>query len=179
MTLQRYNIALLPTDTALQTNIIRISRQYFLDLQDEYILGPEGLPHITLCQFKTTDPENARAAYNDFSSNTTTENVKLTIEKFHARPGKLVNAGKFIAEYKIQALTDLMDLQLKCSEKLAAHNLANLTPTGTYSPHITLARLPSLPDNTPSQQDLACPLDFTVRLSLGLSTEAGIFVKEL
>ena len=117
--MQRYNIALLPINEELQNDIIRISRHYFLDIQDEYILGPEGLPHVTLCQFKADSLEKAHAAYNDFLSESSEEEIKVTIEKFHARPGKLVNAGTFIAEYKIKPEPNLIDLQLKCAEKLA------------------------------------------------------------
>ncbi|HOO81001.1 MAG TPA: hypothetical protein PK513_00670 [Alphaproteobacteria bacterium] len=179
MKLQRYNIALLPSDHTLQTTMVHISRLYFLEDQDEYILGPEGLPHITLCQFKAATLENAVTAYNDFLSNESISTIKVIIEKFNIRPGKLVNTGKFIAEYKIQPHPDLIALQLRCAKKLAAHHLENLTPSEAYSPHITLARLPVMTNKLPTKQDLNCPLYIDAHLSLGLSTEAGVFVKEL
>ena len=178
--MQRYNIALLPTDNALQDKIVRISRSYFLDIHDEYILGTdEGLAHITLCQYKASSLHEALHVYHDFLSSETVSSIKLTIEKFHTRPGKLVNAGKFIAEYKIYPSPELIDLQLRCAERLEVHNLSSLTPSAGYSPHITLARLSEMPNKTPTNQDLACPIDTAGHIALGLSTEAGVFLKEL
>lgn len=178
-TLQRYNIAFLPSDPTVQAHITDISRRYFRDIQDEYILGPEGLAHITLCQFKTDDPERAVSVYQDVLGKAGRAPVTLTIEQFRVRPGTLVNAGKFIAEYIMRPDESLMNLQRKCADHLAAHDLTSLTPTKTYSPHITLARLSALPDTVPAEQDLCCPYELTVHLALGLSTEAGVFVKEL
>jgi len=179
MAQQRYNIALLPEVSGLRDNIIRISRKYFLDIQDEYILGPEGLPHITLCQFKADNLEQAVNVYNELLSREKIDSIKPTIEKFNTRPGKLVNVGKFIAEYKIKPAPDLVNLQLRCADRLSSYKLKKRTPSEGYSPHITLARLSSAPDRIPTKQDLNCPVDFSVRLSLGLSTESGVFVKEL
>lgn len=177
--MQRYNIALLPTDADLQKEIIRISRHYFLKTQDEYILGNEGLPHITLCQFKTDNFEIAKTAYNDFAALGAETTPEITIEKFNARPGKLVNSGKFMVEYKAVLDDHLRALQRRCSDLLSKHGLTNLTPCEGYSPHITLARLSEMPKETPTTQDLPCPFNFSTTLSLGLSTEAGIFVKSL
>lgn len=177
--MERYNIALLPTDSTLQDNIIRISRDYFFDIHDEYILGPDGLPHITLCQFKAINLEDAKAVYNDLLSSEKSNLIDLVIEKFNARSGSLANAGKFIAEYQIRPDKDLMALQLRCSKKLAEYRIQSLTPSKTYSPHITLARLTDMPNTLPSGKDLDCPLAITGSLSLGLSTEEGVFVKEL
>ncbi|HBR69270.1 MAG TPA: hypothetical protein DEA55_07850 [Rhodospirillaceae bacterium] len=179
MTQQRYDIALLPTDQNLFSSITAISRKYFLDVHDDYILGPEGLPHITLCQFKTADVELARRAYHGFLSNLDAKLFKVAIEKFNLRAGTLTNAGKFIAEYKIKPQEDLIDLQLKCAKVLADFNINSLTPTQTYSPHITLARLSELPDKTPSKSDLIEMENIETRLSLGLSTEPGVFIEEL
>lgn len=177
--MQRYNIALLPTDTDLHEKIIGISRQYFLDVQDEYILGPEGFPHLTLCQFKTENVDKAIEAYKSFAAMDVEKTPDITIEKFNARPGKLVNAGKFLVEYKAVPTEELLALQQKCIERLAAHDLVNLTFSDPYAPHITLSRLSALPEIIPTAKDLSCPFDFSTRLSLGLSTEAGVFVKEL
>ncbi len=179
MTQQLYNVALLPTDQKLFSNLTAISREYFLDVQDDYILGPEGLPHITICQFKADDVELARRAYHDFLLHFDAKVFTVDIEKFNVRTGTLANAGKFIAEYKIKHQAELIDLQLKCAKVLADFNLNSLTPTQTYSPHITLARLSELPDKTPSQDDLAYISNIETRPSLGLSTERGVFVEEL
>ncbi len=177
--MQRYNIAILPIDTALTDKITHISRQYFLETQDEYILGDDGLPHVTLCQFKTETIEQARAIYAEFAAQERNDEVSVTLEKFHARAGKYINAGKFIAEYKAAQEAALMAMQMRCAKILSAHGIETLTPVETYSPHITLARLSSMPDAMPTSHDLEMPFTLRMKLALGLSTEAGVFVKPL
>lgn len=178
--MQRYNIALLPIDSTFKEEIIRISRLFFADIHDDYILGTEGLPHVTLCQFKADSPDTALDAYERLiASENLTVPDKLSIEKFQVRAGTLVNSGTFIAEYKITPDKNLIDLQFRCAEVLDTCGLKNLTPSQKYSPHITLARLLSVPKQTPTIEDLQCAPEFKPGLSLGLSTESGVFTKSL
>lgn len=178
--MQRYNIALLPIDSMLKEEIIRISRLFFADIHDNYILGTEGLPHITLCQFKADNPDTALNAYKHLvrQENLTVPGT-LYVEKFQVRAGTLVNSGTFIAEYKIKPDKKLTDLQFRCAEILNACGLENLTPSQKYSPHITLARLLSVPEQTPTIEDLQCTAEFKPGLSIGCSTESGVFTKAL
>lgn len=178
--MQRYNIALLLTDQAIESKITRISREYFLGAQDKYILGADGLPHITLCQFKAKSLDDAVAVYADFSDkNKECFPFSASIEKFHVRPGKFINAGTFIAEYKAHPSPELVSLQGRCVETLASYGVDTLTPSEGYSPHITLARLSKEVKRVPSQGDLNCPLEIEFSLAIGLSTEEGVFVKDL
>lgn len=176
---QRYNIALLLDDNNLNKKIIDISRRYFLDIQDKYILGADGLPHVTLCQFKAANVDGAVKVYDAFKAGGVEDVVDLTIEKFNLRPGTLVNSGKFIAEYKVKHSPDLVDLQLKCANTLDQFGFKSLTSVKMYNPHITLSRISVVPKEEPSSEDLLCPVDVTAHLSLGLSTDEGVFIEEL
>ena len=178
--LQRYNIALLLTNTNLASDIIRVSRKYFLQVQDRYILGSDGLPHITLCQFKAKNVDGALAIYESFAKeNESYFPVSAKIEKFHIRPGQLINAGTFIAEYKVIPSPELITLQARCVEMLARYDIKTLTPFEGYSPHITLARLSEKTKKAPSKTDVFFIPNLEFRLAFGLSTEEGVFVKEL
>ena len=91
----------MPRDKDLSDQIVGISRRYFLDVQDEYILGPEGLPHVTLCQFKVDSEDAARRVFENFKARCP-DFSGITLDSFRIRPGTLVNANKFIAEYLVQ-----------------------------------------------------------------------------
>ncbi|MFZ4761980.1 MAG: hypothetical protein ACOYK8_04125 [Alphaproteobacteria bacterium] len=173
---QRFNIALLPVEEQLQSLITNLSIHYFSAIHDDYILGKEGLAHVTLCQFHAASAQEAMAAYQKFLPQ---PNINLSIEEFRIRPGTLVNSGKFIAEFKIEAQENLLFLQKNCCQHLEAHQLKALTPIASYSPHITMARLNHLTTEQPSLADLPQTQSILFRPALGLSTESGVFVREL
>lgn len=177
--MQRFNIALLPVDPAYAELFARLSRTYFLQINDEYVLGPDALAHVTLCQFKAESSIKARLVYDNFIINERVHDLPVTLEKFHIREGKLVNAGKFIAEYSVIKEPQLENLQIRCADVLQSYGIANLTPVDGYAPHFTLARLSSMPEKIPMPSDLVCPTTLKVRLALGYSTEAGVFSGEL
>jgi len=175
--MQRYNIAYMSTDHALNELFVTISRKYFLNLHDEYILGPEGLPHVTLCQFHAPNNDCAITAFKTFTANS---DLAITIQKFRLRAGSLANAGKFIADVMVDKSQGLIDKQKECYAHLLQTDIKPLTPSETYSPHITVARLPQL-INTPLGIEEEIPTHKTsiFKLVVGASTESGVLVKVL
>jgi hypothetical protein len=177
ITMLRFNIALLPVETAWQHFFIALSQQHFAALHDEYILGENGLPHITLCQFYAPDAAAAIAVFNTLPDQSQTA---LAITGFRLRAGTLGNSGKFIADLPIEKTPALLARQVACAEHLRQHGLASLTSAPpAYSPHITLARLSCLPALEPVLAGVPYAQPLTFRPVLGLSTEPGVLVKVL
>ena len=177
--MKRYNIALLPTNNTFRERLIKISRDYFYEIHDKYILGLEGLPHVTLCQFKSDNVEIVKEVYRAFLDEISDKIIRLEIKDFNLREGSLVNSGKFIAEYKVKPKSHLMDMQIQCAKVLKKYNISNLTPSDRYNPHITLARLSAKPEKIPELKTLENPVSFESSFAVGLSTEEGVFCKEL
>ncbi len=179
LAMQRYNIALLPVKTALQEALTRLSRQHFLEYQDSYILGPEGLAHVTLCQFHAPAANTAQDVFRSFQENVLSHPTPVTITDFRIRPGTLVNSGFFIAEYSVRKDEALTKIQQHCAALLEKAGLKPLTPVAAYAPHFTLARVHAITPTQPSLADLPDGVLFDMRPALGLSTESGVFVREL
>lgn len=59
--MQRYNIALLADNPAPFT---QAAKTLFGNNYDTYILSANSLPHITLCQFETSDPKILKDIFN-------------------------------------------------------------------------------------------------------------------
>lgn len=174
--MQRYNIAFLPTDVELAANMVSLAQQYFNDLHNGYVLGDGALPHITLCQFRAPNDAMAISAYRNFSDK---DIITADIYKFHVREGKRINAGSFIAEYKVVAADNLIKLQQLCHDHLLSLGLEVLTPAADYSPHFTLARLAASTERMPSLSDLQYTDQIELRPAVGLSTDPGAFIREI
>lgn len=174
---QRFNIALLPVDPGISQLLTQFSRSSFLEINDGYILGEDGLPHITLCQFRAKDEATALKA---FETLTPKKPITLATTKLYARPGTPpANAGKFIIVVGIEKTQELLALQNNVFNHLERAETEPLTKPETYSPHITLTRLAAEPHGLPPFEDFpfGAPLEFFP--NVGLSTESGVFVKRL
>eukprot|EP00756_Hemistasia_phaeocysticola_P055537 Hpha_TRINITY_DN31497_c0_g1::TRINITY_DN31497_c0_g1_i1::g.145309::m.145309 len=174
MALPRFNIALLP-DTNVQHQFVQLAQQYFGHVADGYLLGAEALAHVTLGQFRAADEQVALAAFADLKDK---GSMSLRLNGFKLR--ETSSGGQLWAEVPIDRDAALLDRQRSCIEHLTARGLDALTPSASYSPHITLARIPDANIKLPGSI-LDGPEDATVefRLAVGHSTEKGVFVKEL
>lgn len=175
--MKRFNIAYMLTNKAHNDFCVDLAQSHFKDVQDKYLLGHQALPHVTLCQFYAESNERAVRIYKSFAPAVSIEN--LIIEKCQVRSGTLVNAGKFIVELKVQANSALSNLQKLLFEHIEQSGGRALTPIQTYSPHITLARIHTMPMLLPAEAPDAQIVQISVRLSLGASTEEGVFIHEI
>ena len=73
----------------------------------------------------------------------------------------------------------LLDLQEDCAKHLVASGLDILTPTATYSPHITLARLRGMPTSEIATPKFPCDGPVSFRPAVGRSTENGVLLGTL
>lgn len=175
--MQRYNIALVPADKNLSQRIVDLSQSFFGHIHDHYILGAEGIPHVTLCQFYAASDEDARAAFNVYVAKFP-DAPEIIIESFQIRAGALINAGKFIAEYYVEKSHALAALQKECAALLESLGIKNETPCERYAPHFTLARLGAPCESVPQLSDIPLgPHAMVPRL--GLTSETGVFVRDI
>jgi 2'-5' RNA ligase len=173
--MQRYNIALLPVDPDIRQALTEISRRFFERIHDEYVLGHQALPHVTLCHFRSGDEKKGLAAFKAFPRK---EGLTLNIKDFCVRPGTRINPGKFIAEYQMEMSKELASLQKVCLRHLEESGLTALAAGDGYSPHMTMARLAFVPEILPSLKDLPFKDNIAFRIALGIGTESGVFVRE-
>ena len=175
--MKRFNIAFQPINTNLQNLFVDLSQKYFGAVHDDYLLGKDGLAHVTLSQFYTEDDATALEAFQTFSHKS---DIELVIRTFRLRPGTNDNSDKYMAEILIEKSLELLERQKSCFEHLEAKGIEPLTLPETYSPHITLARL-SKPLTPPSDLELAVPSfeKAPFRLVLGTATHSGVLTKIL
>lgn len=175
--LQRYNIALLPTNIDIHNTLIAIAQDYFKEVQDQYLLGNNALPHVTLCQFYAESESTAINAAQGFLAMKYAA-PEIHINCFQIRAGTLINAGTYIAEYNVTKDPALMDLQKKCADYLDSVGIANKTPCVSYSPHFTLARLREPVSIMPDMSHVPNTA-ISTRFALGLTSATGVFVEEI
>ncbi len=172
--MQRFNIALLPSEPAVQKNLVQIAQQYFGPIQDGYMLGESALAHVTLCQFYAFNESSALNVFHTWSGK---KEFIIKFNKFHFRAGHAEHAGKWWAEFLVDKDPELLQQQQNCWAHITRAGLTVLTPAATYSPHLTLARIPSADDViVPTELP---PNTCLFRPAAGLANENGVFVKAL
>lgn len=175
--MKRFNLALQPININLQNLFADLSQKYFGMVHDDYILGKDGLAHVTLCQFYAEDDAAALEAFQTFYYKS---DIELVIKTFRLRPGTNDNSDKYMAEILIEKSPELLERQKTCFEHLEAKGIEPLTLPETYSPHITLARL-TKPMTPPSDLELSVPAfeKAPFRLVVGTATHSGVLTKIL
>ena len=170
----RFNFALLPVDERYQALFSEIAQARFSTISDQYLLGKEALAHVTLAQFHA---RNEAAAIKCLEQLQISKTFELAVGDFNLRHGSAAHAGKFWAEFPVTPAANLMTAQKACTLLLTQHNIAPLTPSDNYHPHVTLARLNKevRPDSVIEPPSKA----IAFRPHLGLSTENGVFLKSL
>jgi len=174
--LARYNIAAVPLDATLQYEIASLAQVQFGAIEDGYILGPRALAHVTLCQFRAATDQVALDAFGAWPGK---RDVSLSVGAFRLRAGRDEHAGKSWAYFSVERAPALLGLQEDCARHLVAGGLEVLTPTATYSPHITLARLPGMPASEIATPTFPRDGPVTFRLAVGRSTENGVLLETL
>jgi 2'-5' RNA ligase len=172
----RFNIAAVPTDAGLQGAIADLAQARFGAIEDGYILGAEALAHVTLCQFRATTEEAALDAFKSWRGK---RDVSLSVGAFRIRAGTGEHSGKSWAYFSVERAPLLLGLQEDCARRLVELGLEILTPTATYSPHITLARLPGTPTNVVPTPSFPHDGPVSFRPAVGRSTENGVLLGTL
>jgi 2'-5' RNA ligase len=174
--LLRFNYALIPVDQTLLNVLRTVAQCCFGRLHDGYILSSNDLAHITLCQFRAESEQAALDALGTFKDK---QEAVTQLEEFRYRDGSAMHAGFFWAEFPVRKLATLAALQERCVSHLVRSGIEVLTPVEHYAPHVTLARLRGKLQNHALLASIPSHGLIAVRPTLGVSTECGVFVREL
>lgn len=175
--MNRYNIALIPSQEETQEKLQQLAKSHFADLQDGYLLGDEALAHVTLCQFQAESQEQAR---NVFLALEVGIDYPLAIKDFHFRKGEEKHEGYVWAEFVIQKSPSLMALQEKCHKHVLEMKCKPLTAVDDYSPHITLARLKNATSQTLLAKTPTAPFkEADFEPAIGITADNGELLEEI
>lgn len=175
--LPRYNLAALPNDE-------RIHQVYFQQASflkhkaNGYCLEAGGaLPHVTLCQFRARDNQEALALTRAYVG----RKLSVTPLGIYIRPGEQEHTGRFWVGHLVARHRDLMETQRQAVSNLKGSAPEVFNASGDrYFPHFTLARLTS-------QIDLPASLwisdlfhtEIFCTVYLGLSDETGQYLRKI
>ena len=173
MTMPRFNIALLPLDPALQQAFADFAHRHFAGGEDQYILGPYALAHVTLCQFLASDEDEARTAFAAWPGK---EVLTVSLAGLAIQAGTGEHAGKTWVNFPAMKTKELLDLQQSCFTHLRQAGFKVFNDPAIYFPHVTLARLRKPPPPSLLGQTAPAPDPLTVRPALGRSSEVGVFL---
>ncbi|MGI4852336.1 MAG: hypothetical protein ACRYGR_10405 [Janthinobacterium lividum] len=163
----KYIIALLAEHP---TEYIEVAHRLFSTVQDQYITGPESLPHITLCQFYTDNP--------------TLEKIKQDIKSLSIFPQPHFNGIHFIkdplpnlwgAEISVARDPAFIKYQNQFVNILKKYHIHCINDVGDlYRPHLTLARINHVVLDNFTDHILK---DTSFILSIGRAGDLGQFIE--
>jgi 2'-5' RNA ligase len=170
-----FNIALLPADESLAYSCTYLAQTNLKEQSNEYLLGENAHPHITICQF-SAQPEHVDKVWSAIED-LQTEPLKLSFGHIYIRPGVGLHAGKTWIGLTILKEAKLIKLQKSIYEKLVQSKMIPDTKTGDYSPHLTWARCEA---HTPITISVMPPSEMwqnqhAFNLTIGLSNVNGIY----
>ncbi|ARN85121.1 2'-5' RNA ligase family protein [Candidatus Nucleicultrix amoebiphila] len=135
----RYNIALL--STGHPEVYVHAAQKHFAQNAQTYILGPNSLPHITLCQFMA-EQSSLPLLIKGLEKAEKSPSIQLTGLRFSS---KSPDSPLWGASLSVARSSDLMRLHLFVAQLLYDHHLKPLNDTGDlYTPHLTLAKVDHL-----------------------------------
>lgn len=174
--LQRYNLAACPIEYHDNDRFYKIASN-FDALSNGYCLQRDhALPHVTLCQFRTADNQNAIDLAREYLS----INVEVSVSEIYIKP--YLQTDAYWIGFTVQRAEPLMKLQSKIVDQFLAKSVETLVGVGNdYFPHFTVARI--FAAGSPLNQLLSDKplLSRTIPccLRLGLSDENGQFTRVL
>ena len=177
--LPRFNIAAVPVESVCRKDFFRAAESLGSQ-EDGYLLAPnKALPHVTLCQFRAQNDEEAIQLVKDFIGE---EMVLRTAGVYLSKAGG-GRGGKFCIGYIVACSDRLTSLQSEIVDRLRKNSVEVFTKRGKdYFPHFTLARTTKPATKLDekivfSERLIEAPLACRVRL--GSSDENGQFLKTL
>ena len=175
--LARFNIAAVPMDATLQDVIAKLAQDHFAAIADGYIFVLRvWLTSPCVPKFRATTEQVALAAFTAWQAK---RDVSLKVGAFRLRAGRDDHAGKSWAYFSVERAPALLDLQSDCARHLVEAGLEILTPPETYSPHITLARLPGMPTTEIATPMFPYDAPVSFRPAVGRSSEYGVLLGTL
>lgn len=181
---ERFNLALVPACSEFQLSLVELARRN-LKQADGYLLGPQAIPHVTICQFRAEEKRlltiKAELEIDRTGENIFVQPQLLSFSHFYIKPGNLQHSGKYWVGLAIREREHLTELHLSTAAALQRLTLEVLT-VGDYFPHLTLGRMPpgaiSLESLPPPESDFFRTAQ-NFHCKLGLSNENGVLLRVL
>jgi 2'-5' RNA ligase len=179
MVLSYFNIALFPDDPNLQKALIASAQANCKTEVDQYLLGENALPHVTLCQLQT-EPNSIQSLWQEIAP-VMPNPIALYFHHLYMLPGKAEHLGFHWMGLAMAPDPILIELQKRIHEKLLSKNIQSRTSPSSYFPHLTWARCRGFthisPVSLPAQEIWQTSHNFS--LSLARSDANGIFKERL
>ncbi len=174
-----FNIALIPEDEELARTCIQLAKINLKNDSDQYLLGNNAHPHVTLCEFIATEEQLDQiwSSVKDLQLNS----LPLSFGHIYILPGRGIHAGKIWVGLTVIKTTELIKLQKSVCEKLLPMKIESKTKIDGYTPHLTWGRCDGNKPITiavmPPQELWQKPHAFD--LSLGRSDINGAYQEQL
>ncbi len=171
----RFNIALIPENKHFIAHNIKLAQDNFASQAQEYLLGDNAWPHITLCQFEA-NPDRLPEIWSAVMP-LASKPLSIHLGPFYI----LLYEGYYWVGLSTRREPELIALQLAVNEVLNSFGIKSNQPHSNYFPHITWARCntetPPAIRVLPTAEFWSSPNLFA--LSLGKSSPYGIYRKRL
>lgn len=163
---KKYNLALLPISKS--DDFIYISGK-FANIADQYLLGENSLPHITLYQFEMEESK-INLIWEKISNTWNNEDINIELSEF-----SYITFNKKI--YWISLLPTNPDILHKMHGFIA--NIIGLPCYKNYDPHLTLinTKINNYQNEIDIRSSFFHPITDTFSLALGNSDTVGQFTK--
>lgn len=151
------NICLTFEDT-ITRQLNTFAARHFTGIADGYLIGPDSVPHITICQIHHDKPQ-PRAFRRDLGKILAAPEP-IRLETIRLRPGTHAHADYTWVEFALTSTPEwLADLKFEVETLLRTYEITSLTGCGPdYHPHLTLCRF-----KTAGQTANAAPNAFTIQ----------------
>ncbi len=170
---------MLAEDPGLATLCVNLAQTNFAHQADQYLLGKEALPHVTLCQFEA-EPERLAEVWSTLKTLPITT-LELKIHSLCIKPGNAQNKGTYWVGLSVSLTPEIARLQKSVFDTLTALEIAGTTLPQSFFPHITWVRCDY--KNAPCLKTMPPPELFenTYRFSmtLGRSDQYGVYKERL
>jgi 2'-5' RNA ligase len=184
VTTSHFNLALYPQEAKLASACVELAQTNFKEQASEYLLGENAHPHVTLCQFQTSEDQMESIWSEVEKLGREAELLALRFHHFYIKPGFHFHQDKYWLGLAVSATPELLAMQKALHTLLAQMNIESPTQPQSYFPHLTLARCHTLDyANPPQLKELPAldiwQQDFVFQVTLGRSNEYGVYLERL
>ena len=174
-----FNLVALPTDLDFCQKLTAFAQNKYHLTSRGYILGPNSLPHMTLCFYRSETEEIARQIALTVPAFPKIDITVKTVMMYH-RPHADGEGNIFSTGFLVRKTNDLQQYQSEIRKHIIKSGGTKASPDDeNYWPHFTCAFTTHIPS---IEIDEILPWAFgnvQVRIGVGYSDAAGQFIKEI
>lgn len=170
---QHFNLALVPESDEFAELCLRLARANCTERADNYLLGDNALPHVTVCQFEAyeTDLGSIWARVHNLHSSP----IELGFRHIYVQYGKAELRGLCWVGLAVRPEPSILELQSNVFDRLLDLGVESRNTPANYFPHLTFARCnlnQPITISEPPPEDVWLSR-YSFRLTIGHSDEHG------